>query len=111
MRPWVAAFRCGRCGEPRARRQRALRSPARPRLAVCAECLETWQRAGHRCALCRTPVRDWLDVGVLVETGAFAHVDCGGARVLGRAISSPLDRSGPARHAASRLWAPPIEPR
>jgi hypothetical protein len=83
MWQWLAVFRCGRCGEIRARRQRALRSPVRRQLAICEECLDVWERTGHRCARCWTPIREQLEVGLLVETGAFVHVGCGGARVLG----------------------------
>jgi hypothetical protein len=36
-------------------------------------------------------VQDRLEVGVLVETGAFLHVDCGGARVLGSPMAGGLD--------------------
>jgi hypothetical protein len=91
MWEWLAVFRCGRCGEIRARWRRALRSPVRPQLAICEECLETWERTGHRCARCWTPIRERLEVGLLVETGAFVHVDCGGARVLGSPIEGPLN--------------------
>jgi hypothetical protein len=93
MTPWVGGFRCGRCSEQRAMRQRALRSPRRPALAICTDCVETWQRMGHRCARCWTAVRDRLEVGVLVETGAFAHVACGGARVLGSPVTGLIDPS------------------
>jgi hypothetical protein len=91
MQAWPGGFRCGRCSEQRAMRQRALRSPLRPTLAICETCLETWERAGHRCARCWATVRDRLDVGLLVEIGAFAHVTCGGARVLGSTIAGPID--------------------
>jgi hypothetical protein len=79
----LAGFRCGRCGEVHARSKRVLRSPTRPQLAICTGCLETWRRTGHRCARCWTPIQDRMEVGFLVDTGSFAHVDCGGARVLG----------------------------
>jgi hypothetical protein len=92
MWQWLARFRCGRCGETRTGGERALRSPLRPRLAICAACLERWERMGHRCARCRSPIPDRLQVGLLVETGAFVHVDCGGARVLGPARLRPLTR-------------------
>jgi hypothetical protein len=36
-------------------------------------------------------------VGLLVETGAFVHVDCGGARVLGIPIVGALDHRRPTR--------------
>jgi hypothetical protein len=97
MRGWLGGFRCGRCSEQRAARQRALRSPRRPALAICEACLAGWQRMGHRCSRCWTTVRDRLDVGVLVETGAFAHVGCGGARVLGKPVTGPID---PPAHSA-----------
>jgi hypothetical protein len=83
MWQWLARFRCGRCGELRARGNRALRSPVRRQLAICGDCLATWERTGQRCARCRSPIRDVLEVGLLVQTGALAHVDCGGARLLG----------------------------
>jgi hypothetical protein len=77
----VAAFRCRRCGEICPRWRRALRSPRRRRLAICGECLESWQRTGRRCARCWGPILDGMEIGMLVDTRAFAHVDCGGARV------------------------------
>ena len=46
---------------------------------------------GHRCARCWASIRERLDVGLLVETGAFAHVACGGARVVGSPVAGPLD--------------------
>jgi hypothetical protein len=95
---WLG-FRCGRCRELRAAGERALLSPVRPRLAICQECLDAWKRTGHRCGRCWTPVRDALEVGLLVDTGAFAHVDCGGARVLGPLISVAVEDPHPAPHA------------
>jgi hypothetical protein len=82
MWQWLAGFRCGRCGEVRARSKRALRSPLRPRVAICVECLDNWMRTGHRCTRCWAPIRDPLEVGLLVDAGRFVHVGCGGARVL-----------------------------
>ena len=103
MWQWLAVFRCGRCGEIRARWQRALCSPVRPQLAICEECLETWERTGDRCARCWAPIRQRLEVGLLVETGAFVHVNCGGARVLGSPIEGTLDRWRPAQRAVRGL--------
>ena len=97
MPAWLSGFRCGRCSEQRAMRQRALCSPLRPGLAICESCLETWERAGHRCARCWATVRDRLDVGLLVDIGAFAHVTCGGARVLGATITGRIDPRPDAR--------------
>jgi hypothetical protein len=88
---WLG-FRCRRCRELRAKWERVLASPARPQLAVCHECLQAWQRAGRRCGRCWAPVQDPLEVGLLVETGAFAHVGCGGARLLGPPIYGPADQ-------------------
>ena len=79
---WLGRFRCARCGRNRPAAHRALRSPLRPELAICRDCLETWARSGHRCARCWMPIPSHLDVGLLVETGRFVHVDCGGARLL-----------------------------
>ena len=81
----VAAFRCRRCGEICPGWKRALRSPVRPRLAVCEGCVRVWQRMGRRCARCWTPILDRMQIGMLVDTRVFVHVDCGGARVLGSA--------------------------
>jgi hypothetical protein len=89
-------FRCGRCREVRASGERALSSPLRPQLAICEECLRAWYRTGHRCAQCWTAIQGDFEVGLLVETGAFAHVDCGGARLLGPPISGPADLLPPA---------------
>lgn len=105
MWQWLAGFRCARCGQHRGGWARALRSPFRPQLAVCDECLATWERTGHRCARCWTPVGDRLEVGLLVETGAFVHVDCGGARLLGSPVSGALDRPRPTRRPARDVWA------
>jgi hypothetical protein len=88
---WLAAFRCGRCGGVRGARHRALRSPLRAGLAICGDCLERWERSGHRCARCWRPIRDRLDVGFLLERRAFLHVDCGGARVV-RTDLGPMAR-------------------
>jgi hypothetical protein len=38
-----------------------------------------WQQTGQRCARCWLPVVTRLEVGLLVDTGSFVHVDCGGA--------------------------------
>jgi hypothetical protein len=111
MWQWLAGFRCGRCGEFRATWKRALRSPVRPQLAICEECLQAWERTGQRCARCWTPIPDRLEVGLLVETGAFVHVDCGGAWVLGSPISGTLDTSGPARRATRGRWVRLFQPR
>ena len=94
MWQWLG-FRCARCREIRATRERALSSPLRPQLAICEECLEGWERTGHRCARCWTPIQDHFEVGLLVETGVFAHVECGGARVLGPPISGHADQFPP----------------
>ncbi|MFB3818618.1 MAG: hypothetical protein ACE147_13225 [Candidatus Methylomirabilales bacterium] len=107
MNGWVAlgaGFRCGRCGEVRGRWARALRSPFRRQLAICQDCLETWQRTGQRCARCWAPIREPAEVGLLVETGALAHVDCGGALVLGSPISGGLGRSGAPRRLPRGAW-------
>ena len=80
---WGAWFRCGHCGEIRGTWSRSLRSPVRRELGICARCLDAWRRTGQRCARCWAPIHDGLEVGVLVETGAFTHVACGGARVVG----------------------------
>jgi hypothetical protein len=37
-----------------------------------------------------------FELGLLVETGAFTHVECGGTRVLGPPISGPADQCPPA---------------
>jgi hypothetical protein len=97
-----AGFRCGRCGEARTGCKRALRSLLRPQLAVCEACLESWERTGHRCARCWAPIPDRLEVGLLVETGAFVHVDCGGARVLGTPASGAFDAGRPTGRARLR---------
>lgn len=104
MWQWPAGFRCGRCGAMRGRWARALRSPFRPRLAICEDCLEAWGRTGHRCARCWAPIRRRVEVGLLVETGAFAHVDCGGALVLGSPISGTLGPSRPRRRLPREFW-------
>ncbi len=100
----LAGFRCGRCGEVCGTWERALRSPFRPHLAICRQCLETWERTGHRCARCWTQVRDRLDVGLLVETGAFAHVECGGALLIGPHRSGALGEFRAARSAPGDFW-------
>lgn len=94
MWQWLAAFRCRRCGEVRATSNRALRSPVRPQLAICEDCLDAWERTGHRCARCWMPVRDRLEVGFLVESRTFLHVDCGGARVVGSPIAGSVGAGG-----------------
>jgi hypothetical protein len=100
----LAGFRCGRCGKVHGRWNRALWSPSRPHLAICRPCLETWERTGHRCARCWTQLHDRLDVGLLVETGVFVHVECGGARVIGSHLSGTLGGSRPARSAPRDFW-------
>ena len=77
-----ATFRCARCGRALAAAKRALHSPQRPRVAICQDCVDTWRRTGQRCARCWLPVPDRLEVGLLVETGAFVHVTCGGAPMI-----------------------------
>jgi hypothetical protein len=57
-------------------------------LAVCDDCLGTWDRAGRRCARCWTPIEDRLQIGLCAETWAFVHVDCGGARVIGDRVGA-----------------------
>lgn len=104
MWQWFGGFQCGRCDEHRGGWARALRSPVRPQLAVCTGCFATWERMGHRCARCWAPVRDRLEVGLLVETGAFAHVDCGGARLLGSPVSGVLAQPRPAWHPVRAIW-------
>jgi hypothetical protein len=79
---WLATFRCARCGQALAAAKRALRSPARPQLTICQACVDTWKKTGQRCARCWMPILDRLEVGLLVETGAFVHVNCGGAPVI-----------------------------
>jgi hypothetical protein len=78
----LGRFRCSKCGEVRARSRRALRSPVRSRVGVCWECLSAWTRTGHRCGRCWHPVRTAEDVGLLLEKGVFAHVDCGAATLV-----------------------------
>jgi hypothetical protein len=104
MWPWLFGFRCGRCRELHPRWHRALRSPLRPWLAICEGCLDAWERAGHRCARCRRPIRDRLEVGLRAETGAFLHVACGGARVLGTPIVGALDGSRPPQRGVLGRW-------
>jgi hypothetical protein len=104
---WLARFRCAHCGEIRATGKRALRSPRRPQLAICEECLDTWERTGQRCTRCWTPVRDRLEVGLLADTGSFVHVDCGGARVFGGHTPGRRRPDGPAADGISRRGARP----
>jgi hypothetical protein len=40
------------------------------------------------------PIHDWLEVGLLAEAGAFSHVACGGARVLGSPPAGIIDPRG-----------------
>jgi DNA-directed RNA polymerase subunit RPC12/RpoP len=103
MWQWLTGFRCGRCGELRGTGERALHSPTRSAVAVCETCLGSWERTGHRCARCWAPIRDGVELGLLVETGAFAHVGCGGARVLRSSLSGAFESSGAARRVASGL--------
>jgi hypothetical protein len=107
MDTWVASgigFRCGRCDAIRGRWARALRSPRRPRIAICGDCLDAWEWTGHRCARCWAPVCERSEVGLLVETGAFAHVGCGAALVLGSPISGTLGRLRSRRSLPRGSW-------
>lgn len=78
----IGRFRCSKCGEVRGMSWLALRNPLRARVSVCRECLGTWKRTGHRCGRCWLPVRMAEDVGLLLEKGVFAHVDCGAAALV-----------------------------
>lgn len=75
-------FRCSKCGEVRDRSRRALRSPVRAHLGVCRDCLSLWERTGHRCGRCWSPVHPTGEVGLLLDRGVFAHVDCGAALLV-----------------------------
>jgi hypothetical protein len=95
----IRRFRCGKCGEVRGVGRRALESPWRPRLGVCRDCLQQWERTGHRCGRCWAQIRDRLEVGLLVETRVFAHVDCGAALLAdagppAAAVGPRLSRAG-----------------
>jgi DNA-directed RNA polymerase subunit RPC12/RpoP len=79
---WFAMFRCARCGRALAAVKRELRSPVRHQVAICQDCVNIWKKTGQRCARCWMPIPDSLEVGLLVETGAFVHVNCGGAPVI-----------------------------
>ena len=78
----LGRFLCGRCGERREVGERTLQSPWRQHVAICRTCEEVWRRTGHRCAQCWEAIRDPLEIGLLVDRKVFAHVDCGGARVM-----------------------------
>jgi hypothetical protein len=47
-------------------------------------------------------------VGLLVETGVFAHVDFGGARLLGPPICGPADQLPPAPGAVRGVSVRPL---
>ncbi len=81
---WVffGTFRCSKCGRVQGIWQRARRSPFRARLGVCRDCLGLWERTGQRCGRCWSRVQEDLQVGLLLERGVFAHVDCGGALMI-----------------------------
>jgi hypothetical protein len=84
----VGSFRYSKCGRVQGIWQRARRSPHRASLGVCRDCLGFWERTGHRCGRCWYPVQTQWDLGLLIDRGVFAHVDCGGALLL------PIGRSG-----------------
>jgi hypothetical protein len=81
-------FRCSKCGKLQGIWRRAIRSPFRTRIGVCRECLSLWERTGHRCGQCWSPIQAKWDLGLLLDREVFAHVDCGGALLL------PLGWSG-----------------
>jgi predicted amidophosphoribosyltransferase len=78
----IGRFRCSKCGEVRGLSRRALRSPFRGRVGVCRDCLSTWKRFGHRCGRCWSQVRTAEGVGLLLDKGVFAHVECGAAALV-----------------------------
>ncbi len=100
----LGRFRCSKCGEMHDIRRCALRSPFRARIAVCRDCLRLWDRTGHRCGECWHPIQTTWDLGLLVERGVFAHVDCGAALLLpvGPGGRFALPSSIPIGHAIGR---------
>ena len=78
----LGRFRCSKCGKLLAIRRRALRSPFRSSIGVCRDCLGLWERTGHRCGQCWYPIHAERDLGLLLDSQRFAHVDCGGALLL-----------------------------
>jgi predicted amidophosphoribosyltransferase len=78
----IGRFRCSKCEAVRETSQRALRSPVRRHLGVCRDCLTKWERTGRRCGRCWSRVQPAVDMGLLLERGVFAHVDCGAAALV-----------------------------
>ncbi len=78
----LGRFRCSKCGKLERISRRALHSPFRTRIGVCRDCLSLWERTGHRCGKCWSPIQAKSDLGLILDRGVFAHVDCGGALLL-----------------------------
>ena len=78
----LGRFRCSKCGKLQGIWRRAIRSPFRTRIGVCRDCLNLWERTGHRCGQCWYPIQAKWDFGLLLDREVFAHVDCGGALLL-----------------------------
>lgn len=78
----IRRFRCSKCGEVRGLSRRILRSPFRAQLGVCQDCVLRWERTGRRCGRCWAPVSLTGEVGLLLDRGFFAHVDCGAAALV-----------------------------
>lgn len=88
----LGRFRCRKCGEVRGISRRALRSPFRSRIGVCRDCLSRWEQTGHRCGQCWSPIQGKWDLGLLLDRGVFAHVECGGAVLVQRRVAAAKSR-------------------